>query len=160
MTTQSVGHVLCKAVSYEIEGESLAPVLCFCIGCQIVSGSSCYTSFLFRPNQFKLTQGNVSIYSSKSAAGRDVQRHFCPHCGTRIRGLCLEIDVTGVNAMTLDDKSLFKPAFNHMQQSAPDWCLLDKTLATLGILARLYLIRALVAVLITKRSKIEAPLFK
>ena len=116
------GACFCKAIKYEVVAESMMQGLCYCADCQTVGGSAYWASYAISPEHFRLTSGELKKYTSRSAAGRAVERYFCGDCGTQIKVQSNDVSVASVNAMTFDDPTHFRPQYTHFAQSAPHWC--------------------------------------
>lgn len=101
------GGCHCGAIRYEVEGEPRHSALCHCTDCRRHAGAPMVCWTLFDNDQFRITQGEATIYAS-SDHGR---RHFCPACGT---GLFYTNDQifpgqTDVQAATLDAPEALPP---------------------------------------------------
>ena len=103
------GTCFCKAVRYELLAESQMQGLCYCTDCQVLGGSSHWTSYAIAIPDFRLTEGELASYTYDPGSGRQVTRYFCGGCGTQIKAQSDELGVASVNAMTLDDQDQFSP---------------------------------------------------
>ncbi len=99
------GACFCQEVKYELSAESLMQGLCYCTDCQVVGGSSHWTSYAVAPADFHLLAGAMTAYTYDPGSGREVTRHFCGTCGTQIMVQSDALGVASVNAMTFDDPS-------------------------------------------------------
>ena len=122
------GTCFCKAVRYELLAESQMQGLCYCTDCQVLGGSSHWTSYAIAIPDFRLTEGELASYTYDPGSGRQVTRYFCGGCGTQIKAQSDELGVASVNAMTLDDQERFAPQVVYFSGSAPRWCDVDPRL--------------------------------
>ena len=99
-----------------------------CTDCQVLGGSSHWTSYAIAIPDFRLTEGELASYTYDPGSGRQVTRYFCGVCGTQIKAQSDELGVASVNAMTLDDQDQFSPQIVYFGGSAPRWCDVDPRL--------------------------------
>lgn len=84
MTDKRTGGCQCGAIRYEITGAPKRTVVCHCTDCQRQSGAAFGMTLVVAEDAFRIVQGEVKTYASKSETGRDKLGAFCPDCGTRI----------------------------------------------------------------------------
>ena len=84
MATKLTGGCQCGGIRYEVTGAPQQVVVCHCTVCQRQSGSAFGMALVVKEEDFRIIQGEVKTYASKSAAGRAKLGAFCPGCGTRI----------------------------------------------------------------------------
>ena len=118
------GRCLCGEVRFETTNEPVLQLLCHCKDCQTVSGAAAYAAYVVPIDTLKVVQGETAHFSVNADSGRTNSRHFCPTCGSRVWAILEEMGVASVNGLALDDRSHFKPAGNHLPDSAPNWCQL------------------------------------
>ena len=121
------GGCRCGAVRYAFP-QPLFMGLCYCRDCQHSTGTSHAPVIAVLSETLDFT-GTVRWYDGQSACGNKVQRGFCVECGTPLIGR-LEKN-PGANAIlagTLDNPSLFQPAFAMWTASAPSWVTIDHNL--------------------------------
>lgn len=105
------GGCLCGDVTYEIEGDALATVVCHCEHCQRQSGGAFSTNLVVRSDQLKVT-GQLKTYEDRGRTGDAVYvlRNFCGGCGSPIASELMEpADILAVKVGTLDDRSDIEP---------------------------------------------------
>ena len=73
------GKCMCGAVKIEVEGKPIAMMVCHCNVCRSWSASPVNGATLFKPPQFKITQGTNFIDSFSLTEGHD--RQWCNKCG-------------------------------------------------------------------------------
>ncbi|GLK46066.1 MULTISPECIES: GFA family protein [Novosphingobium] len=72
------GGCQCGAVRYSVEGEPQHVAFCHCADCQKSSGAPAVAWAAYAADDFAVTAGAASSYSSNG----DAIRHFCPTCGS------------------------------------------------------------------------------
>ena len=106
------GHCLCGAISYVIEGEPMAVVVCHCEHCQRQSGSAFSLNVMVDASQLDVT-GDLGTYEETGDSGGEVvyvRRRFCRDCGSPIASELVEAGtLVAVKAGTLDDRTDVQP---------------------------------------------------
>jgi hypothetical protein len=136
MSRSVEGGCLCGNVRYKISGHAVMQFFCFCTDCQTISGAAGYAAYGVPIASVELTKGQPCQFDKQADSGRINSRRFCGKCGTRLWAQLDELGLASINALTLDDKSLFGATQNHLPESAPSWCILDRTLETLAPIPR------------------------
>lgn len=120
------GGCVCGAIRYESTAEPMLMVKCHCRDCQRVTGGPYVPAVIFPLRAFRVTQGEVQHFATDSAGGGHNLRGFCPKCGSRLTGAEDERrGIIGVVASSLDDPSIFVPAFEMFVADAQSWDLMD-----------------------------------
>jgi len=71
--------------------------------------------------QFRVT-GKTGISAVTGGSGRKAIRHFCPDCGSLLFGTPeVAPEIVTVYVGSLDDPSVFKPAFAQFTRDRPTW---------------------------------------
>ncbi len=78
------GGCQCGAVRYEISGQPLALYVCHCRECQKQSASAFGISVIVRRSDFRISRGEVKVWSRATDSGGTLACAFCPHCGSRL----------------------------------------------------------------------------
>ena len=127
MAVKYTGGCQCGNVRYEIVGTPKKLVACHCTDCQRQSGSAFGMTLPVNEGDFRLTQGELKTFASKSAAGRAKLGAFCPECGTRIyhkpewrKG------TVSVKPGTLDDTGWLKPDMHLWTSSKQSWVIIPE----------------------------------
>jgi len=121
MTEIHKGGCLCGAVRYEIKGELKNPMLCHCKDCQKQSGSAVSTIIGVAKTDITIN-GTVKTLQTHADSGRDIDRQFCPECGSPLFSMSAVIpDMIFVKVGTFDETSWFKPQINIWAGSAQEW---------------------------------------
>jgi len=111
----------CRAVRYETEADPIVMLNCHCRDCQRAGGGG-YGAFVVVPKVAVRLQGEPRYYKTVGAAGRAVERGFCPTCGSPVTVKLERMpDVLGLLAAGLDDPARYKPAMDIFTDSAWPW---------------------------------------
>lgn len=114
------GGCQCGAIHYKSVSKPEFGAHCHCQHCRKSTGSE-HLSALFVPNASFSFTGNTSIYETTGDGGAQLQRHFCPTCGS---SLFIEHKPKGgyfVMAGTLDDIELFSADFELYCKHKASW---------------------------------------
>ena len=89
MTTNSrarplVGGCQCGAVRYEVTAEPVALYVCHCRECRKQSASAFGISIIVGRQDFRITRGEVKVWSRPTDRGGRLACAFCPECGSRL----------------------------------------------------------------------------
>ena len=115
------GGCLCGAVRYQTDGQPLVGLRCYCRDCQRASGSTGLPVMIVDKKQFKVT-GKTGISAVTGGSGRKAIRHFCPDCGSLLFGTPeVAPEIVTVYVGSLDDPSVFEPAFAQFTRDRPAW---------------------------------------
>jgi hypothetical protein len=119
------GGCACGAVRFTITEPIAGVGVCYCRACQYASGGGpAYVALAMRDN-FKVTQGEPKVFSSKSDVGNDIGRAFCPDCGTPIYSVPSEATpFIPVKLGALDDSSGLAPMVHLYVEAAQPWHLM------------------------------------
>lgn len=119
------GGCLCGSVRYECSTEPVIAGNCHCRDCQKSSGSGFAPTFFVPENSIAI-KGSVKYFTSKGGSGSDVNRGFCPNCGSQLFGKPAAMPgLIGVRAGTLDNPSSFRPKVDIFTSHAAPWDVLD-----------------------------------
>jgi hypothetical protein len=130
--TTNTGGCLCGAVRYSFEGEPLMQAVCHCKNCQRQSGSG-WSMLIGLPRDGLTITGGVRTYVDHGDSGNEVQRQFCPTCGSPLFTLIpSQPGMIYVKAGTLDDTSHFTPQVQIWTDSKQSWIDLPGVPATPG----------------------------
>lgn len=125
MTDKRTGGCQCGAIRYEITGAPKRTVVCHCMDCQRQSGAAFGMTLVVAEDDFRIVQGEVKTYASKSETGRDKLGAFCPDCGTRIYHKPEWRKGTySVKPGTLDDTSGLTPDMHLWTSSKQPWVII------------------------------------
>jgi hypothetical protein len=78
------GGCQCGAVPYEITGQPVSLYVCHCRACQKQSSSAFGISVIVKHSDFRVTRGEVEVWSRAADSGGTLACAFCPACGSLI----------------------------------------------------------------------------
>lgn len=116
------GGCACGAIRFAFYEPLLYQAACHCRSCQYTSGGGpSYAVGVVRQN-FRVTRGRPTEFTTLSEAGNLVIRAFCNECGTQLYSQTEDApDVCAVKVGALDDPSSFKPRMQIWTSEAPAW---------------------------------------
>jgi hypothetical protein len=123
------GGCTCGAVRYECSAAPVASFNCHCRDCQRASGSA-FAALLFVPKAaFLFSKGEARFHNVTGDSGNVVSRGFCPNCGSPVVAHTAgHPERFAIQAASLDDPSVFRPAMNTWTSSAQLWDGIDSAL--------------------------------
>ncbi|WP_419905025.1 GFA family protein [Kiloniella sp.] len=120
MSKNITGGCFCGEVRYEITGDPVLQLLCFCKDCLSITGTDGYAGYMVKNSDFQKTSGKPTVHKKISKEGRTVNRNFCGVCGSNLWGET-EFGLISVTAGSLDDANLFQPTKKVFTQDTPHW---------------------------------------
>jgi len=122
------GGCLCGKVRYRSEAGPLATVHCYCTDCRRIGGTGHATHTVVPEDAFHLV-GKVSEYQRTADSGNQINRRFCPQCGSAIFHTRdgMEGKVV-IRTSSLDDPEIAKPDRAIYVSSAISWDHVDPDL--------------------------------
>jgi hypothetical protein len=120
MVQKYEGGCLCGAVRYAAEAEPINERICHCRLCQKAIGAAFNARVLFRIDDVTLSGPVETVRSSPQ-----LERGFCPRCGTTIFSRRDAAGIMGLTSGSLDDPSLFRPQMHIFTGSRQPWVKLD-----------------------------------
>ncbi|KAF2130488.1 hypothetical protein P153DRAFT_384757 [Dothidotthia symphoricarpi CBS 119687] len=119
------GGCMCGNVRYNIIGESEANILCHCLDCRKIGGSTYSSNSLYSANGFKVTKGTPKQYKKVADGGNDIVSNFCGDCGSTMwrEGDTFKGKLV-VKVGTLDDTSVLdnlNPQVELYTPARPKW---------------------------------------
>ncbi len=121
------GGCLCGDIRYEISGEPVLQLFCFCSDCRGTTGSDGWPGYMVNDADFAIIQGSPKGFERISKEGRLITQKFCGTCGTTLWGET-SFGLVSVSAATLDDPSVFKPTKKVYLEGAPHWARIPSEL--------------------------------
>ena len=115
------GGCLCRQVRYTIAAEPIRSFVCHCRDCQHATGSA-FLSGLSFPSESVSIQGDLKSFDMPGGSGQILHRRFCPNCGSGVfvRSIARPGSLI-VTAGTVDDPTVFTPAFEIFCRDAQPW---------------------------------------
>jgi len=76
------GHCHCNAVQWTVElpPDSQSHILCHCDACKLQSGGEYTLNQIAPKDAFKLTKGDLKVYTYKGDSGNSVDCFSCANC--------------------------------------------------------------------------------
>jgi len=78
------GGCLCGEVRVVATGDPAANVLCYCVDCRKISGTTYSYNALFSTDSFKVEKGSPKKYAKTADSGQVITSHLCGTCGTTL----------------------------------------------------------------------------
>lgn len=112
------GGCQCGNIRYRIDAEPMMAAICHCNSCRRAHAAPSVAWALFELGQVQFTGPRPKEY----AASAEVQRGFCPDCGTPIcfRGSYLP-GLIDISIGSLDDPESVEPRFHFWYSSHLSW---------------------------------------
>ena len=114
------GGCLCGAVRIRAEGDPINVRICHCRNCQKAMGSPFFARALFEQSALTI-EGETASYPSSD----QLDRVFCPRCGTRLFAWRKVGTRAGVALAAFDDRNAFAPTAHMWVSEKMDWVRLD-----------------------------------
>ncbi len=106
------GKCLCGKVSLSADTEIKMMANCHCSDCRAATGAA-YGTLVFVDEAALSISGTPKVFKHKSDSGSDMEKLFCPDCGSQMFGRnSNRPGVVSVRAGVLDQSDLVKPAVN------------------------------------------------
>jgi hypothetical protein len=111
-----IGGCLCGAVRFEARGEPENVRVCHCRLCQKAMGSPFFARALYKGRQVSLSGERRSYPTSN-----ELERLFCPTCGTRIGAYRAASDNLALALALFDDPETLTPDAHFFTGSKLGW---------------------------------------
>lgn len=98
------GGCLCGAVRFKADGPPINVRVCHSLNCQKAMGAPFFARALFDQKQL-VVEGETARYPTSA----ELERVFCPKCGTRIGSRRTNGTAAGVALALFDDRNVFQP---------------------------------------------------
>ena len=120
------GHCLCGSIAYEYAG-SIGPAgYCHCDDCRRRSGSAFGISVMVEAAALRIVRGHPKSFTKRGDSGVEITRSFCPDCGSALFTTSAKHPLFGhLQAGSLDDPGMVKPAQQSWTSSAVSWATID-----------------------------------
>jgi hypothetical protein len=121
LTMERIAHCCCGALRAEATGEPAFAAACHCIQCQRRTGSAFGVSAYFPKAQVR-TEGPSKVFVRGSDAGRKLEIHFCPECGSSVFWHAEALpDMIGIAFGAFADPSMPWPTFSVWETTRHPW---------------------------------------
>ena len=118
------GGCQCGKIRYEVTGEPMNQMFCYCTECQSRTGGDKWFGIWYSHDNFKFTGEPTKTYTRKGSSGHDVHHHYCPACGVTV---CADITVGNfftIGGPSFDNSEDLAPKLAIFSASAPKWAVL------------------------------------
>ncbi|KAL7934693.1 Mss4-like protein [Trichoderma chlorosporum] len=78
------GSCWCGNIKYEFTDDSAPVILCHCLSCQKISGSTNTANIRAPRDKLTVTSGSPKSHTQKHEDGFNLKIFFCPDCGTTL----------------------------------------------------------------------------
>ena len=121
MVQKLSGGCACGAVHYECNADPVIMLNCHCRDCQRATGSA-YAAIVAVPKAAVHIRGETRYHKIVGNAGKAIERGFCQNCGSQVTMKLERLpDILVLQAGSLDDPSIFRPAMDQFTSSAQPW---------------------------------------
>ena len=125
------GSCQCGAIQYQVDGELLATLMCYCTECHKVSAGYGTMTVLINQSNFHLTKGALKVWQRSSDSGNLNRAHFCGDCGNRIYHQNPDKpDIIRLKTGTLANSASYTPQAHLWLKSAPSWVVIPEDTLT------------------------------
>ncbi len=120
---QVEGGCLCGQFRFRCEvDENMRAAHCSCRDCQHSTGAAVSTCVVIPGAQFTVLQGETASHSVQGDSGGEVQRNFCPQCGSPLYGCSNgSMEYVFVWAPCFDEDDWIHPQMHVWTDSHPPW---------------------------------------
>jgi hypothetical protein len=106
------GKCLCGKIAFSADTEIKLMANCHCSNCRAATGAA-YGTLLFVEEEAVQITGTPKVFKHKADSGADMEKLFCPDCGSQMFGRNSNRPGTlSIRAGVLDQTSLVKPSVN------------------------------------------------
>jgi hypothetical protein len=127
MAQKLSGGCACGAIHYECSADPVLMLNCHCRDCQQASGSA-YAAIVVLPKSAVQISGEPRYHKVVGQAGKAIERGFCPNCGSQVTVKLERLpNILGLQAGSLVDPSIYRPAMDVFTVSAQPWDHMDPT---------------------------------
>ena len=121
--TIETGGCLCGNIRYEFKRKDVVSAgHCHCKDCQRITGSGKATIVFIRTNDLKINNEDYKVFSVIGDDGTNVNRGFCPNCGSPIISFVTEQpQLRFIKAGSLDNSDWLKIESSFWSVSACKW---------------------------------------
>lgn len=106
------GRCLCGKISFSGDTDIKLMANCHCSDCRAATGAA-YGTLVFVDEAAVKVSGAPKVFKHKSDSGSDMEKLFCPDCGSQLFGRnSKRTGMMSIRAGVLDQTSLVKPTVN------------------------------------------------
>lgn len=110
--TKLTGKCLCGKITFIADTDIKMMANCHCSDCRAATGAAYGTLVFVAADSLKVS-GTPKVFRHKSDSGSDMEKHFCPDCGSQLFGKnSNRAGMVSLRAGVLDQTDLIKPTVN------------------------------------------------
>ena len=122
------GQCLCRKIGFRADGDILRVGNCHCSDCRTATGAVYATLVTVGEDAIEIT-GTPKIFRHKADSGADIEKHFCPDCGSQLFGRnSNRPNMISIRAGVIDQTDQVRPVFNVFVDSKIESTPLDPSL--------------------------------
>ena len=122
------GKCLCGNITFNADTEIKLMANCHCSDCRAATGAAYGTLLFVSEDDFHLT-GTPKVFRHKADSGADMEKHFCPDCGSQLFGRnSNRPNVVSIRAGAVEQTELVKPSVNVYMSSRIESTPIDSQL--------------------------------
>jgi hypothetical protein len=126
--TKLSGKCLCGNITFSADTDIKLMANCHCTDCRAATGAA-YGTLLFVDESALQIKGTPKVYRHKSDSGSDMEKLFCPDCGSQMFGRnSNRPNVMSIRAGVLDQTAEVKPGVNVYMSSRIESTPIDPNL--------------------------------
>jgi len=117
------GSCLCGSVQFTLTADPVAVGVCHCRDCQKQTGTS-FSVVALVPLAAVTMSGELGVFRTVGESGQEVERSFCPNCGSPVRtdsNGTRQQGITIIKAGLLDDAGALQPNLQIYCETEHDW---------------------------------------
>ena len=120
------GGCQCGQFRFIMRGDPNMVAVCHCHDCQKQTGSA-FAVVVLAPQTMVTLSGGDRLYATTGESGRQVERHFCPDCGSPVfMKVAAAPDAVALMGGAFDDTSWIQPAMHFFCDSQQLWLTLPE----------------------------------
>jgi len=106
------GKCLCGNIRFSADTDIMRAANCHCTDCRGATGAA-YATLVSVDEAAVTVTGEPKVYRHKADSGADMEKHFCPDCGSQMFARnSNRPNMLNIRAGVLDQTSEVKPSFN------------------------------------------------
>ena len=82
ITDELHGGCFCGNVRYQITGEPVIQLFCYCADCRAITGTEGWAGYMVKERDFRVIRGTPGVHEKVSKEHRTVRMCFCGNCGS------------------------------------------------------------------------------
>jgi hypothetical protein len=122
-TRNHSGECFCGDIRFQISGEPVIQLYCFCEDCHSITGTDgYYYGYMVEESDFHLIRGTPATREVLSKEGRNINHHYCRKCGSNLWAQT-DLGLLSISPSTFDNPGVFHHTKKVFVHEAPDWAI-------------------------------------